>query len=610
MAGNGWDLGDEVRVGAIAALTYSRKYVMTDEIVRQFNTAGMGSGTDVTRWIDGTAQVARDSIRWAAFGGLGAELGEHHELSLVLLRSQLADNTTQLVQIFHQNNDGTFANSRFDFASRTLEFGQLRGRHDFPALKDAQLDWRLSLSRAALDQPDLRDTVYFRGAESPAFSFSTGNDSGRHFFGQMTENARSAFADWTQPLEQGELEKKLKAGIGLNAKDRTFEARRFVFSALGADQRLVCGPAFDPARCPGELFTPENVDGSLLGLREIVNNSDAYAAESNIGAAYLMADTVLLPGLRGIYGLRVEQTELTISRFDKYSRQNVEEGTVELDSVDFLPGLSTVYTFSPELELRAAFSQTLARPQLRELAPFQFADYFGGVIVNGNPDLEITKIINGDLRLDFFPAPREVVSLSVFAKDFTSPIEAVLIPSSSQTLLQYVNARGASLFGAELEARKSLDFISESMSDFSVMGNLTLATSSIRLEQTGGDASGIGVLTNTNRPMVNQSPFVINLALDYSGPTKTQGRLLYNVSGRQIVEVGSLGLDDSYLQPRHLLDLTVSQDLDNGLRLAVSAENILNAPYLVTLGEAADEERATRRYTNGVTFSLSAGYSY
>jgi outer membrane receptor protein involved in Fe transport len=110
--------------------------------------------------------------------------------------------------------------------------------------------------------------------------------------------------------------------------------------------------------------------------------------------------------------------------------------------------------------------------------------------------------------------------------------------------------------------------------------------------------------------MVNQSPFVINLALDYSGPTKTQGRLLYNVSGRQIVEVGSLGLDDSYLQPRHLLDLTVSQDFDSGLRLAVSAENILNAPYLVTLGNAADEERATRRYTNGVTFSVSAGYSY
>lgn len=611
MLGNGWDVGEDVRFGAVAAMTYSRKYVLTDEIIRQFNTAGRGSETDITRWVDGTAKVARDSIRWAGFGSLGAELGENHELSLVLLHSQLADNTTQLVEFFSQNNNGTYANSRFDFASRTLDFGQLRGRHVFPVLKDAQLDWRLSLSRAALDQPDLRDTVYFRGADSPDFAFSTGSDSGRHFFAEMTENARSAFVDWTQPFEQGELEKTLKAGVAINAKDRVFQARRFSAAfERNNDPRLVCGAVFDPARCPGELLSPVNAESSFLSFLEGTNTTDAYAAKSTIGAGYLMADTVFLPGLRGIYGLRVEATDVSIAQYNQYERENVEGTTVELESTELLPSLSAVYTFSPELELRAALSQTLARPQLRELAPFQFSDYAQGVVVNGNPELDLTTIWNGDLRLDFFPAPREVVSLSVFAKDFTNPIEAVLIPSSSQTLLRFVNARGATLVGAELEVRKGLGFVSEALADFGIMGNLTLATSSIRLDQTGGDASGIGVLTNTNRPMVNQSPYVINLALDYAGPTKTQGRLLYNVSGRQIVEVGSLGLDDSYLQPRHLLDVTISQDLDNGLRLAFSAENILDAPYLVTLGKAADEERASHRYTSGTTFSLSAGYSF
>jgi biopolymer transport protein ExbB len=44
--------------------------------------------------------------------------------------------------------------------------------------------------------------------------------------------------------------------------------------------------------------------------------------------------------------------------------------------VDVLPSVSAVYGFTPELELRGAVSQTLARPQLRELAPFQFADFF------------------------------------------------------------------------------------------------------------------------------------------------------------------------------------------------------------------------------------------
>src|SRR5690606_29513504 len=40
-------------------------------------------------------------------------------------------------------------------------------------------------------------------------------------------------------------------------------------------------------------------------------------------------------------------------------------------------------------------------------------------LVAGDPNLRITKVVNADLRADYFPSPQEVVSISAFAKDFT-----------------------------------------------------------------------------------------------------------------------------------------------------------------------------------------------
>lgn len=611
MLGNGWDLGPGTRFGALGALTYSRKYLVRDEIIREFTPAGQGSQEDLATWIDATSHVARDVVRWGAFGSLGLELGKDHQLSLIGLRSQLSDNTTQLFQGFYANNDGTIANTRFDFTSRAMTFGQLRGVHGFPTLKNASLDWRASLARASLDQPDMRDVVYFRSEGQENFVFLGGPPAGRHFFADMNENARAAFVDWTQPLVEGELQKKVKVGGAVSSKDRIFKARRFSFRRVrGQGNRYICGPEFDSERCPGELFTPENQDGSVLELSEDTElMSDAYAATSMIHAAYLMGDANITRALRVIGGARVESTRIRLVQYDQFARRNVDTNAAHVDGVDLLPSLSATYGFGESVALRGALTRTLARPQLREIAPFTWQDYYGGVQVAGNPELEQTYIVNADLRLDIYPSKRELISFSVFAKDFTNPIEPVLQPSSSVNFLKFQNAEGAVLYGAELEARKSLDFVHPGLADLALMGNLAVARSEIRVRQTGGDESGIGFITNTQRSMVNQAPYVVNVALDYAGES-TQARILYNVSGRRIVTVGTLGLDDLYLQPQHQFDITFSRTLPGGLRLDVAAENILNAPYLITQGKERREDRATRLYRNGTTLALSVGYAY
>ncbi len=605
IAGRGWDLAKDLKLGTLASFTYSREQSLQEEIIRTFNSAGQGEPARV--WVDGRSTSATDSVQWGAFGSLALEYKEQHKLSLIGLRSQIADDNTRLLDLFKANNESNYITIRNGYTSRSLEFAQLRGQHCFPILYDGELDWRATLGRAQLDRPDLRDTIYFKPRGGDTWAFSAGSDSGRHFFAEMVERAKSLYGDWTQPIVKGELEKKLKFGGGANSKARVFQARRFTFSARGAD--TVCGMEFDYS-CPEDLFTNSNLQDGVITFEENTQPTDAYQARSDVYAGYAMLDFKLLKPLRVIGGARMEATDQVVSGYNQYDpsdREGIED--IEFNTTNWLPSASVVYTAAEWIEFRAAASKTVARPQLREIAPFQFQDYFGGATVNGNPDLRLTRITNADLRVDVYPSPAEVISLSTFVKDFVDPIEPNLLPSNGDPIQTFQNARGAFLYGAEVEARKNLEFLSDSLEYFGVMGNLTLAKSKIRLEQTGGSENGVGFITTTERPMVNQAPYVVNLALDFEIPDETQARLLYNVSGRQIVAIGTEGLPDQYQQSFHSLDFTFSQRIAENWRLGASVKNILNSRVMVTQGKDRDEDAITLAYRKGVSFGLKVGYS-
>ena len=71
------------------------------------------------------------------------------------------------------------------------------------------------------------------------------------------------------------------------------------------------------------------------------------------------------------------------------------------------------------------YSQTLARQTFRELTPVLQQEYLGGPIYIGNPDLQMSRLKNYDLRLDYAPYEGGLVSLSGFYKDLIDPIENV-----------------------------------------------------------------------------------------------------------------------------------------------------------------------------------------
>jgi outer membrane receptor for ferrienterochelin and colicin len=193
-----------------------------------------------------------------------------------------------------------------------------------------------------------------------------------------------------------------------------------------------------------------------------------------------------------------------------------------------------------------------------------------------------------------------VLAVSVFHKRFHDPIEAVIIPTG-RGVVTYENAMGALNTGVELEARKGLDFLTPVMKDFSVLGNVTFVHSRVELDPAKG-----GTQTSTERPLAGQSPYVLNLALDWMHEaTRTRARVLYNVQGERIAQVGTQGLPDIYEQPRHLVDLSVAQGLGDHFDLKLTIDNILDAPV-----KLLQNETMVGSYRVGRTAWLSATYTY
>jgi hypothetical protein len=215
------------------------------------------------------------------------------------------------------------------------------------------------------------------------------------------------------------------------------------------------------------------------------------------------------------------------------------------------------------------------------------------------------EIESYDIRWEWFFSPLELVSLSLFQKEITNPIEQVVIAQASNRADSFFNGEKAEIMGIELETRKDGGFIWSPLKNLSLLTNFTYALSELQAPRT----SRFQVQTSTDRDLQGQAPYIVNAALDYTHPKWGSIRGLYNTAGRRISVAGSDFLPDIYEERRDQVDMVLIFPLKElvGLPLTakLSAENITNTPIKFTQGPEVQ-----RRYTSGVKFGLGLSYSY
>jgi outer membrane receptor protein involved in Fe transport len=207
--------------------------------------------------------------------------------------------------------------------------------------------------------------------------------------------------------------------------------------------------------------------------------------------------------------------------------------------------------------------------------------------VLGNDNLQRTKVSNADVRWEWYPRSGEIVSFGVFAKQFDNPIERVYQAGGSGTrTVFYTNAKSATNYGVEAEARKSLSFIAPALDRLQAFTNITVMQSQIEL---GADTRASA--TNKSRRMVGQAPYVVNAGLTYLAVgNTTSATLLFNRVGPRIEAAGDSPLPDVIEQPRSGLDLSVRLPVSGAFSARFDAKNLLDSPFRVTQGTVTREE--------------------
>ena len=589
--GNAVGEGDR-QLGYVFSFTYDNSFNNRNETWNTFRITADQSGQHVlTPFTSYAVSNTTNNILWGTLFNSSLRLSPLHKISLKTLFNRNTDNEARTYTGFNSDRGTDLRDFRLRFIERGIFSGQLSGEHYFSRFLDSNIDWLLSVSKATRDEPDNREVLYeMRNGEWTFFDIT---QSGSRFFFDLEDNAQSAKIDWTIPYAGfGSLPSKIKLGGKAVAKDRTFDARRFRFEQSSGIQRHV-----DLSLDPEEIFISDNIAPGRFELRETTRATDNYSASQNTWATYLMTDLQISRRIRFVGGLRIENSKQELTSFDPFST-TVTPIEVVLNNTDLLPGLNLVYKLTDNTNARTAYSRTVARPDFRELAPFEFTDFIGGRAVSGNPSLKRSTIDNFDLRFEMFPRLGELMAVSAFYKKFHGPIEQIIRPTA-QLSVTFQNAKAATNYGVEFEVRRRLDVISPTLEPLSINTNLTLVKSQIDIEP------GLGVQTSDARALQGQSPYALNVTLGYDKPDYgLQANLLYNVFGRRISEVGAQGLPDVYEQPRHQLDLNIKKKIAH-ISFKVSAKNLLNSEVLYKQNEGI-----FRQYHSGRSFSMGVSYNY
>ena len=505
------------------------------------------------------------------------------------------------------NSDAIFETRTMSFRERSLASYQLSGKHVFLSANELRVEWAASMVNTSQLEPDLRffansyvgDNYFINPSEYP---------QPFHFWRNLYDDQAQAKVDIFIPfMAEKDKANKIKIGGSFSSKDRNFTEDRFQIRERPDATSYMGDPDayFGPGNT-GIIGFDEMMGWNITGTYVIDATVDAnsYSGNETIIAGYGMIIYQLTDKWKFVGGARVETTDISVSSADTTK----DEGQINV--ADVLPSVNLIYALNENMNLRGSFSQTIARPNLRELAPFFSFEFIGGETYLGNPNLERTNITNYDVRWEWFPEPGELIAVSAYYKNFVNPIIKVFNPTAVNPEIQFKNVDEAIVYGVELEARKNLSFISSRLSNFNVGTNLSFIQSRVALDSLELTVNqSLNPNFNTTRPFQGQSPYLINANVNY---TNTDLGLditaAFNVFGARLSEVSQAGTPDIYEQPAPTLDLFVKKEFAERLSVRLGGRNLLNARYRKTI-EYKDVVYDVFNYTIGRTYTVSLSYN-
>jgi outer membrane receptor protein involved in Fe transport len=348
---------------------------------------------------------------------------------------------------------------------------------------------------------------------------------------------------------------RLRFGGSVVFKERDFSELRFDFKDFNNSFTAYHG---DIVKYLSDNNIGENpeIDGPYgLYVMDLYQSGNNYISDQTMWAGYLMVDMPIIKKLRMITGFRIENNDIYVIS------ENPDKPAGELNNNDILPALNLTYSVSKNINMKVAYTKTLAYLSYREMAPFASFDYLGGFIYNGNPDLKRSVINNFDLRWEYFLGSGEMLALSGFCKFFKDPIEQVFRFGNDNVL--WDNVPEAKVFGFEAEVRKSLDFV-DALKNLHFSTNFSYVHSQIDISTS--ELEKIRAVDPDHplyRNMFGQTPYILNSVLSYNNTNLGLiSNLGFNITGEKIAVVGKAGTPNIMEQPSPNINFNISKTIN------------------------------------------------
>lgn len=570
-----------------------------------FGVAGYGNSWETRRGFQEEAQFSGDvivpvtskafestqnDIQLNLLGGLSLS-NPDHELRWT---NFFVRNTTKEARISagpSLNRGGAIVRDDYtEWFVRQLFSSQLSGDHFF-ANGALEFNWRAAVARTSRDAPYESRFQYGVNANGDFIHDNFNLIS----FSELDEEVISGGADLSYTLPLSNVREAVFS-LGVARTDSSREATRHdlqlqAVSGLTENQRL--------SRVDF-LYSDFNINPTTIELREVsgTNGAGAYEAGLVVNAVYAQVDAEIIPLVRTTLGVRYEDATQTVMPRDLFGSAIFPETTVEEQY--FLPAFTATWNFAENQQLRFGASQTIGRPQFRELAPQSYIDPESDREFTGNPFLVDTEILNLDARYEWYFARQQYLTAGVFYKDLERPVESVVVLTGDQRQQSFLNAPAATVFGAEVEAKKYFEFPDVGASFIAnkrwlVQANYTWSESEVhvgpddvvRTQGGGGAPEQASFFIADGSRLQGHSEHVANLQLGWEDDTaRSQATIIVNYVSDRITArgAGAAGArEPDYIQdPGVFLDFVYRKSFDYaGRELGFSLElrNLLGTDY-------------------------------
>lgn len=611
-AGNQYDVGDN-KLGYIAALSYKNYTEYYDDY--QTNSYLKPRSTNEFELRPNriqSGQVGQENVLLSGMAGIAYKT-ERSKYQLNALHIQNGESSAgNFNENIYVSNATELKRQSVAYTQRSITNLLLSGKH---TNEDATwtVDWKIAPTLAKVQDKDVRITAFEYNPDTDTYSIRpSSSESPTRIWRDLEEKDLSGKLDLIRDHQLFNKDAKLKFGGAYTYKNRDFSIDQYQVLIDGAISSRFEGDA-------NQILDDANVWTAARGEGSYINGSyepaNTYSSYTTNGAAYISEEFNISEKLKTILGVRFEKFDLFYTGQNNLGDEVYNDEHV-IDKADLFPSANFIYALKEDTNLRLSYSRTTARPSFKEASIAQIYDPLTNRVFIGNLDIKPTYINNLDLRYEAYGENAQLFAVSAFYKKFTDPIELSTYSDFTADNFQPRNVNDATVLGAEVELRKNFDFISEDLKYFGANLNVSVIDSKVNMDRSpNGEYESRkrnlrdGESFDGTRDLQGQSPYLINVGLDYNNPNSgLQAGVFFNTQGKTLELVGLGTVPDVYTMPFNSLNANLSKTFGEHSTLSLKVSNLLGDDIESRFQSYGAEDQIFSKRNPGTAIKL--GYSY